>query len=116
MPRKAAHAVLRTLDTSVRVCLRTGKLQHTPPPLVYLEKENNGRASTAAAASWGLRESPNFTLADSINFIEGGLLSGQWQPRVTESVKRGMLRLRQLEQQDELLLLEEAEVLGLANL
>jgi len=47
-------------------------------------------------------------------YIESGLAHGEM--RVTEAIKQGMFRLRQLEQQDEAMLLEEAEMLGVAGL
>lgn len=61
-----------------------------------------------------MQAASKFSLADSVMYIESGLAHGEM--RVTEAIKQGMFRLRQLEQQDEAMLLEEAEMLGVAGL
>merc|ERR1712224_294821 len=80
--RRAAFAVLRTLDTAVSVNLRTGQIKHKPPQLVY---ENAAKAATPNAMP------TSFSLMDSILRIESGLKQGELA--ATSTLRRGLRHL-----------------------
>ena len=102
LQRRAAHALLRTVNSSVSVNLRTGKLHHTPPPLVYEKSAQQARNPHPGS----------FSLTDSIMRVEAGLVAGEL--RATEAIKQGWRRLVELERQEEEDQLDEADRLGLA--
>ena len=107
---RSAHALLRSLDSTVRVNLRTGRIMHKPPPVVFEAAKNPWRPSPPILESASsLASEAASTVTDSIIHIEAGLRAGEM--RATAAIRRS---LRTLEREEEKFLLEEAEQLGLA--
>ena len=104
--RRAAHALLRTESMAVRVNLKTGQLTHAPPPLVF-------ESSKASRKTMPPTTSDSSTLADSFLRINRALAEGEL--RATQAIINGVRHLQsELLEEEEALLLEEADRLGLA--
>ena len=97
--KRAGTAILRGLSSSVKVCMKTGRLQHRPPPLVF---ETTTRPPPPTS----------FSLTDSIMRVEAGLIAGEL--RATAAIGRGLRLLNEeLARQEEALLLDEMDALRL---
>ena len=103
------RAAGQTGNSFVKVNPKNGKVVHKPPPLIFESLKQN---APAVASDGGL------SMADSILKISGeyGPIAA-WrrnEKHASDSLKAGWRQIMASEQQEEDLLIEEAEQLGLA--